>query len=90
MEHRNVTDDRTPRGGWGRDSNLEHQDIYVRRVTAAALESRGCRCQGLHNAAFLPYGSSHLERLAHHFAVNRLAKASNLLPPRREDECIGY
>src|SRR3982074_1833919 len=36
---------------------------YVRRVTAAAIEGRSWRCQGLHNETFLPYGSSHMGRL---------------------------
>ena len=32
----------TPRGGSGRDSNLERQDIYVGHVTAAVVKGRGC------------------------------------------------
>jgi hypothetical protein len=38
-------------------------NTYVRDVTAAPVGGRSRRCQGLHNAAFLPYGSMRVERL---------------------------
>src|SRR5258705_10226264 len=37
---------------------------YVRHVTAAAIEGRSWRCQGLHSDTFLPYGSLQVDRLA--------------------------
>jgi hypothetical protein len=88
MERRNIADDGTPKAAQDATRILSIK-TYVRRVTAAPNKRRGRHCQGLHNAAFLPYGSSQMERSAHHFAANRLAKAFNFLPPRREDECIG-
>src|SRR5258708_30063574 len=37
---------------------------YVGHVTAAAIEGRSWRCQGLHSDTFLPYGSLQVDRLA--------------------------
>jgi hypothetical protein len=57
-------------------------------MTIAPMKGLTWRCQGLHNDVFLPYGSSHIERLA--AAYRRSPQwAFNLSPPCREDECIG-
>ena len=64
-----------------------HATVYVRDMTAAAIRGRRRACQGLHKGTFLPYGSSHRRRSAPK-AHESLREACNLLPPRREDECI--
>src|SRR4051794_3377248 len=61
---------------------------YVGRMTRAANEGQRHACQGLHKGSVLAYGSSRTVRLtvAGHFTWPVLY----VLPPRREDECIGY
>jgi hypothetical protein len=90
MEHRNISKDGTVKGPMrGRVPRLESRSVrtYVGRVTAALIEGQSWRCQGLHNEAFLPYGSLDVERLAAAWPSNASKKASTLLPPCREDEC---
>jgi hypothetical protein len=54
-------------------------------MTGTANEGKSLACQGLHNAPVLAYVSTRTVQ-----SDRRLSPfAMGLLPPRREDECIG-
>jgi hypothetical protein len=53
-------------------------------MTATANEGKSRACQGLHNAPILAYVSPCTVQLT---VACRLLR--QVLPPRREDECIG-
>src|ERR1700738_378274 len=86
-EHWNIAADGT--AGTNANTRISCARTYVRRVTAAAVEGRSRRCQGLHSETFLPYGSSHMgdwpaachQSLRNGFQLGR---------PYREDECTDY
>jgi hypothetical protein len=61
---------------------------YVGRMTEAANEGRRHACQGLHNGPVLAYVSSRTVRLT--VAGHVRDRFCYVLPPCREDECIGY